>query len=557
MEPTVIQQILNHAATRPEAKALTLIELSGKETTLHFDALVRSAQRRAHALRKRGISKKDLVLLLTDDLADLIQLFLGAMMVGALPAILPFPVTGAKHVAYEHLRERIIQTKALLLITSPAMLATIESTCKLNEVELLTVSDVEFDGVDDIANLEIDLHDTAFVQFSSGTTGAPKGLMVNQRSLFQQINNYARAIALDQSDVSVSWSPLYHDQGLVSNLLMPLSQGIHTVLMSPSTWLKKPVIFFEAVDRHRCTISRWPNFAFIYTAKRVTDQQMQGISLDSLRMIANAGEPITADAWPLFKRRFEAFGLKDGVMNGSFGMAENCLCVSLGPLEEPLRQEILSLSALNDERVARVVSKGGKGTQTFVSCGKALEGTDICILDEKGDICSDRIIGEIALRGDCLLDQYYSDGPFPQNSYSNGYYRTGDMGYLADGWLTVTGRKKDIVIVGGKNINPEHLERLTANIKAIRAGRVIALGIPDKNLGTEQLIIVCELHSDDNQTRQQVRQHLQELVQQDFSVWLSKVIFRERGWIEKTTSGKLSRFRSREKLLAESEYTKS
>lgn len=549
--PSVLEQILAQSTIQPQAKALTLIDAAGEEIVMSFASLVRDSKQWAVALKKQGIVKGDLVLLLTDELAELIPLFCGALMIGALPAILPVPVAGISRSSGEHLQERIVQTDARMLITSNRMYTLLTSVKGFENVDILPVTDFILQDADPENRIVLDLSENAYVQFSSGTTGAPKGLLVSQSALYNQVRHYAQAITLNESDVMISWSPLYHDQGLVSNLLMPLSHGVHTVLMTPSTWLRNPVLFFKAVDRHKCTVSRWSNFAFMYTAQRITDQQMQGVSLCSLRLLASSGEPISPDAWPLFKQRFSPYGLRNNAMYGSYGMAENCLCISIGSLDEPLREEAISLQALNREGVAMVVAREDEGSQVFVSSGKAIEGTEIRIVNGKGEFCPDRTVGEIAIQGDCLLDRYYPDRPFSQNSFCNGFYLTGDMGYMADGWLTITGRKKDIVIVGGNCINPEQVEQIASKNRSIRPGRVIALGVYDEKLGTEKLIVICELVDDNEKSRQQVRRQLQERVLQDLSVWINRVEFRERGWIEKTTSGKLSRFRSREKLLGQ------
>ncbi|MGB5706921.1 MAG: AMP-binding protein, partial [Arenicellales bacterium] len=480
---------------------------------------------------------------------------LGTTMLGALPAILPLSVTGNSQAAHQALRDRFKLNNARFLVTTPKLKESLAPFFRAISSKIVTAEEIvpqnalHLDIESFIA--ECDIAETAFVQYSSGTTGVPKGLMVTQYALYQQVNRYAKAIDLQPEDVSVSWSPLYHDQGLVSNLLMPLSQGIHSVLMSPRTWLRKPVTFFQAIDRHQGSISRWPNFGFLYMASRVTDEQMDGLSLKTLRLIANSGEPITPDAWLTFRKRFESFGLTDNVMNGSFGMAENCLCVAISPQKTPLREETLSMRAINKDGIAQLQQKDSAGSQTFVSCGKALEGTTICIFDENGQVRPDRLIGEIGIKGDCLITRSYPDQNLPQSDFYNGFYRTGDMGYLADGWLTVTGRKKDIIIIGGNNINPEQVERSAAAIPGIRAGRLVALGLPDEQLGTEKLIVVCELNDNNNDIKIRVQRELQEKVQKEISVWVKQVLFREKGWIEKTTSGKLSRNRSRNKLLGE------
>lgn len=555
MAYSVITQILKHATSAPGAEALTIVEQSGHETTLNYQELLNESRGWADSLIRLGAEKGDLVFLLMDDLNQLAPLFLGTTMLGALPAILPLAVTSNSQAAHMALRDRFKLNNARFLVTTPKLKESLVPYIKTNNSKIVTTEDIAPQNTfqSDIKSFiaEHNNEETAFVQYSSGTTGVPKGLMVTQHALFQQVNRYAKAIDLQPDDVSVSWSPLYHDQGLVSNLLMPLSQGIHSVLMSPRTWLRKPVTFFQAVDRHRGSISRWPNFGFLYMASRVTDEQMDDLSLKSLRLIANSGEPITPDAWLSFRRRFEAFGMQENVMNGSFGMAENCLCVAISPLKTPLRQETLSMQAINENGIAKPQQKKSAGSQTFVSCGKALEGTTIRIFDENGQVRPDRFIGEIGIKGDCLITRSYPDQNLPQSAFYNGFYRTGDMGYLVDGWLTVTGRKKDIIIIGGNNINPEHVERSAAAISGIKAGRLVALGLPDAQLGTEKLIVVCELNDNNNDIKIRVQRELQEKVQREISVWVKQVLFREKGWIEKTTSGKLSRNRSRNKLLGE------
>ena len=547
---TVLEQILGQAARKPQARALTLIDADGEEKVMTYADLERASWRMAAALRQWGLSGNELVLLLINDLAELVPLFFGAMMIGALPAILPVPVAGAARKSSSQLRERMVQAKARLLVTSVGMRPYLEESGGVPQTAIVVTSELRGEPADVFPRPLPDLSETAYVQFTSGTTGQPKGLQVSQGALASQVRHYAHAVGLNAGDVMVSWSPLYHDQGLVSNMLMPLCHGVHTILMTVSAWLRNPALFFQAVDRYQGTISRWPNFAFLYTARRVTDRQMASLSLRSLRLLASSGEPITPDAWPVFKERFAPYGLADEVMKGSYGMAEYTLCIAMVPLEERQREEALSLRMLNEKGLAVAVEKGGKGSQVFVSSGKAMEGAEIRIVDERGEFCADRVIGEIVVRGDCLIDRYHPDRPFPEDSFCNGFFRTGDLGYMVDGWLTVTGRRKDVVIAGGNCISPEQVERIAAGISAIKPGRAIAFGIPDEQLGTEKLTVVCELVHDDQKTRQDVRCRLQEEVLRELAVWLGRVEFREPGWIEKTTSGKLSRYRNREKLLS-------
>jgi acyl-CoA synthetase (AMP-forming)/AMP-acid ligase II len=555
MTTSVFERISEHRDAEPSALALSTIDQRGLETSITFDELYRASLGRALALQRLGARSGDLVFLLLEDLQQLATAFLGCMAGAMVPSVLPVQVSGSASRYEKSLADRLSQCEGSFVITTPELAALLTPVCEIFACRVVTIDSLEFYAVPEPALRDIacsvNADDVAFVQFTSGTTGRPKGLQVTHGALTQQVSHYAEAIELAPGDVSVSWSPLYHDQGLVSNFLMPLSSGIHTVLMSPSTWLKKPVRFFEAIDRHRGSISRWPNFAFHYMVNRVRDAEMQGLSLESLRLIANSGEPITANAWPAFRQRFAPYGLRDGVMNGSFGMAENCLCVAVSPLQRPLHQETVSTMALGREGVARVVAEGDPQSRTIVSSGRAVAGTSICIFGADGRVCPERTIGEIGIQGDCLTTRTLSGEDYGESSFFGGYFRTGDLGYLADGWLFVTGRKKDIVIVGGVNVYPEDVERLGATIPEIKPGRLIALGLPNARLGTEQIVVVCELKSDTESNRASTRKQLQNAAQNELSVWIKDIQFREAGWIEKTSSGKLSRFRAREKLCRE------
>jgi acyl-CoA synthetase (AMP-forming)/AMP-acid ligase II len=318
--------------------------------------------------------------------------------------------------------------------------------------------------------------------------------------------------------------------------------------MSPFDWVRAPYRLMQAVSQYKGTLSWLPNFAFNFCAQKTRDRDLEGVDLSSWRAVINCSEPVHAYSHQIFSERFARYGLKPGALATCYAMAENVFAVTLGGLDGPVATDVIDGRALLTERVARPASSDGL---TLLSCGRPLPNTKVRVLDAEHHDLPERHLGEIALQSDCLLTNYYHRPDATAQAFDQGWYLTGDLGYLANGEVYVTGRKKELIIVGGKNVYPQDLERLAADVPGVHPGRVVAFGIEDETAGTEEVVVVAEAETDAPEERQRIADAIRQRVTQGSDVALRRVRVVDARWLIKTSSGKPARLACREKYLSE------
>jgi acyl-CoA synthetase (AMP-forming)/AMP-acid ligase II len=419
--------------------------------------------------------------------------------------------------------------------------------------------------------------DITLLQHSSGTTGLQKGVALSHRAVLNQIESYSRALDFSPQDVVVSWLPLYHDMGLIAGFVMPILGGARLVLLSPFDWVRAPYRLLQAVSNYRGTLTWLPNFAYNFCAAKVRDRDLQSVNLASWRAVINCSEPVHWESHRRFHERFAGYGLRWEALATCYAMAENVFAVTQSRLGQPPQVDEIDRQAFQEQRVARPVpittpallpEGDGGATIKMLSNGPPVEGVQVRVLDETGRVLPERRVGEIALYSNCMLSGYYNRPDATEKAFRDGWYLTGDYGYLLDGELYVAGRKKDLIIVGGKNVYPQDLEELAMEVAGIHPGRVSAFGVYNDELGTEEVVLVAEVDGatgdvgraeragaqssaaeqpEIEQLAEMVRQH----VTRNSAVALRQVYLVEPGWLIKTSSGKTARSANREKFLKE------
>ena len=368
--------------------------------------------------------------------------------------------------------------------------------------------------------------------------------------MFNQLDAYAKALQLNENDVVVSWLPLYHDMGLIAGFLLPILSGIPLVLSSPFDWVRAPYRLMQSVSKYRGTLTWLPNFAYNFCAQKIRDRHIEGVDLSSWRAVINCSEPVRWEAHKSFYDFFQKYGLKWEALQTSYAMAENVFGVTqsrLGSIPTVIEVDRESFVA---ERLAKD-PLGGRPSMKMMSSGLPLENVQIKILDENGNSVSDRVIGEVALKSDCMLTGYFNRPDITEKAFRDGWYLTGDYGFLSDGELFVSGRKKDMIIVGGKNVYPQDLEGLTYEVPGVRAGRSVAFGMFDEAQGTEEVVIIAEVDSENVLEQQRVADALRAHVTKNSAIALRHVKVVGPKWIVKTSSGKTARSANKEKFLKE------
>jgi acyl-CoA synthetase (AMP-forming)/AMP-acid ligase II len=368
-------------------------------------------------------------------------------------------------------------------------------------------------------------------------------------AVLNQIASYSQAIHLNEQDVIVSWLPLYHDMGLIAGFLLPLVQGIPLVLMSPFDWAKHPALLLRAIDNHRGTLCWLPNFAYNHCARRIRRRDKESLSLASMRLFINCSEPVRHSSHRLFLEQFAANGVAVEMLGVSYAMAENTFAVTQTPPGQPAKLDRVDEQELVGNGYAKPVEPEHPHAVEKVSCGQAITGTAVAVLDAHGYLLPDRHVGELAIQSNCMLTAYYRRPDL--RPFRNGWYKTGDQGYMVDGQVFVIGRSKDLIINAGKNIYPQDIEAVVNGVPGVHAGRAVAFGVPDEKEGTELIAVVAEVQTEDPETRQKINKTIRQEVGQQIAVSVSYVHLVGPKWLIKTSSGKIARIANREKWLAE------
>ncbi len=554
--PTLPDLIRHNYKTNPQKTAFVLQHAGQEDFSISYQELVVGSARYAQTYARDGIKPGEVVILILQHGEDLVYSFWGAILYGAIPAIMPFLTEKLSPERYHaDLSTLVSITKPATIVTYPEFEqeirdvlnpdSSVRSIIITNHIEPSAAPD--FDG---LPGLKRSPEEIVLLQHSSGTTGLQKGVALSHQAVLNQLDAYTKALRLSADDVIVSWLPLYHDMGLIAGFLMPVLMGIPLVLLSPFDWVRAPYRLFQSVSRYKGTLSWLPNFAYNFCAQKVRDRDMEGVDLSSWRIITNCSEPVKWESQQVFYERFKGYGLRETTLQCSYAMAENVFAVTQTDLDSVPVTDELDREAYMTKRIA-LPPVDGQPSLRMLSSGKPINNTRIRVLDEKGHDLPDKVIGEIALQSDCMLTGYYNRPDATQRAFKDDWYLTGDYGYTLDGEVFVAGRKKDMIIVGGKNVYPQDLETLAYEVAGIHAGRAVAFGIYDEKAGTEEVVIIAEVDTDDAEERQKIADALRQHITKNSAVALRHAHIVGKKWILKTSSGKTARSANREKFLKE------
>jgi fatty-acyl-CoA synthase len=382
-----------------------------------------------------------------------------------------------------------------------------------------------------------------FIQYSSGTTGAKKGVAISPRQLLWQIDAYAKAIGLNKDDHIVSWLPYYHDMGLLTALMMPLVTGTPVTIMSAFDWVKNPLMLLRAMARYRGTLTWLPNFAYNFLAQAARRADLEDLDLSAVRGVVNCSEPVAAASHDLFLKTFAPHGFQASALAASYAMAETTFAITSGGFGDPLRLDRVERGALT---IGAAVSPGA---HEIVASGRILPGTELHIFDRERRVLGERHVGEIAVRSPSLMNGYFKNTEATVNAHVGKFFLTGDLGYVDNGHVFVTGRIKDLIITAGRNIYPQDIESVVNDISHVIPGRCVAFGIADESKGTENVVIVAERTPESNIDNTKISVAISRAVSARFDISIADVLIVDAGWLRKSTSGKIARGQNRNRYL--------
>jgi acyl-CoA synthetase (AMP-forming)/AMP-acid ligase II len=549
---TLGRVLLRRLEEEPDAVACFLVGSDGESARVTVRELMERAAEFATAYGPVEGGRKIVAVCLYHGL-DLHAAFVGAIIAGHIPTMIAPPSPRMEAAKYTDSFCRMLgHIRPSYVVADSAALEKLDALA-LREFpgsELIDAATVRATGAlfETFKTGEGDADEVALLQHSSGTTGLQKGVALSHRAVLRHNRAYASRMKLRCEDVIVSWLPLYHDMGFVACFLLPLLARVPFVELSPFDWVLRPVSLFEQIERHRATLCWMPNFAFQFMADSVRPSQIrEGLSLASVRAWVNCSEPVQHTAHRAFIERFREYGAREEQLTASYAMAENVFAVTQSEAGE---YKVLRVNRrlFTDEH--RVELDESDAALAFVSNGTPVEGTEVAVLDESERAMPEGCVGELAVRGDYLFSGYFRREDLTREALmAEGWYRTGDLGFVREGEVYVTGRKKELIIVQGRNFYPADVERVAASVEGVTAGRVVVFGMPNERTGTEGLIVLAESEEFEGEGARRLALKIRNAVAQELDCTPQDVRVVAPRWLVKSTAGKLARADNRSKYL--------
>jgi 1-acyl-sn-glycerol-3-phosphate acyltransferase len=546
-----LTQVLDwHVARHPQRVHATLLVEDDRTETLAYGDLQRRALQAAAALRARGLAPGQTCALMLPTSLEFFVVFCGVLYAGGVPVPLYPP---ARPSALEdHLKRQagiLANCEAPLLVTVPQAkpLAHLLTPLAPTLRRVLTPEELQAEPL--AAPAVRATGDLALLQYTSGSTGDPKGVMLTHAQLLANLRAMGAAVGAGPRHVFVSWLPLYHDMGLIGAWMGSLYFGMHLVLMSPLAFLARPARWLRAISAHRGTISAAPNFAYEICASRLDERELDGLDLSSWKWAFNGAEAVSADTLERFAKRLAPCGFDPRAITPVYGLAECGLDLAFPPPGRGVRIDRVDREAMMFTGRAVPVPQTHPQAAAQVACGAALPGYQIRIVDRAGRLLPERQQGRVQFRGPSATAGYYRNAEATAALLDGDWRNTGDLGYLADGELFVTGRDKDLIIRAGHNLHPAELEAAIGELPGVRKGCVAVFGVPDPRDSTEKVIVVAETRETDPQRRQELAGRIQQLAATLIDGPADDVALAPPGSVLKTSSGKLRRAGTRDAYL--------
>ncbi|MCA9650801.1 MAG: AMP-binding protein [Myxococcales bacterium] len=544
---TLVDVLEYHLRQQPERVHIVLLEDDGTPRPITYRALHRAAAEVARTLRQHGLRPGRSVAIMLPTGMGYFASFMGTLLAGGVPVPLYPPVRLDRIAEYIERCAKILdnaQAQVLVTFDRAARVADIARdrvACieHVLSVDALSLHDA---GASEAAvRAPVVAEDTALIQYTSGSTGDPKGVELTQANVMANIRAAREGCALSARDVLVSWLPLYHDMGLIGGWLMPLYFGVPTVLMSPMAFLSRPERWLRAMTDYRATCSVAPNFAFDLCVKRIDDDTRAELHLGQVRAVLNGSEPILPATLDRFAERFGPAGFRRDALFCAYGLAENMVAVTFPRPGQPPRIDRIRRTTFEQEGRAEPAADEDDALE-FVGVGSAVPRHEVQVVDEDGQPVPERRQGVVWFRGPSSFKGYYRrPDATAEVQREGGWVDTGDLGYLADGELFITGRIKDLIIKGGRNYYPHELEAAAGAVPGIRLGCVAAFAVPDAAAGTERIVVVAETREQDERAREVLVARVIETITTTVGVPPDQVVLARPGAVPKTSSGKIRR----------------
>ena len=516
------------------------------ETALPYRELRERALNLASRLAGRGLDRGDRVAIVAETSPDFVTIFFACQYAGLVPVPLPLCINIGGHDAYvERLRGMLLSAGARLAVAPADLLATLQEAAETTEVGCVaTAAEIALWPAASQPVTPLGPDDPCYIQYSSGSTSFPRGVLVTQRAIAANARAIARdGLALRPEDRCTSWLPLYHDMGLVGCCLTPVMAQITVDYLPSTAFARRPLLWLKLLSDLGGTISFGPTFAYELCTRRAQSGVPEGLDLSRWRVAGIGGEMIRANVLAEFAERFAEAGFSGKAFLPSYGLAEATLAVTFAPLNHGVDVDVVGRGrTLEVERraVPTDAKPGARPSRSFVLCGRPMPGYSVQIRDPQNLPRPERAIGRVCIHGPSLMSGYFRNDLATHGvQLENGWLDTGDLGYLVDGQLVITGRSKDLIIVGGRNIWPQDLEWAVEHLEGVRPGDVAAFAV-NLDDDSERVVAVVQCRAASLAAQEQLRTAIAATVRRAAGVECDVVLAPPRS-LTFTTSGKLSR----------------
>jgi 1-acyl-sn-glycerol-3-phosphate acyltransferase len=545
---TLLDVVSWHADAQPQRTHVTLLmetDEGAREEAITYRQLHDEAARVAAGLAAGGVESGQSVAIMLPTSRAFFAAFLGTLLAGGVPV--PIYPPARRSQLEQHLRRQsgiLGNCLATTLITVPEarMVARLLRASTPSLKRIVSVAELSATSVPTLAlRSGAGPRDTTLLQYTSGSTGNPKGVILTHANLLANIRAMGRAAQVTPADVFVSWLPLYHDMGLIGAWLGSLYFALPLIIMPPTDFLARPERWLWAIHRYRATLSAGANFAYEMCATRLDESRLAGLDLASWRIAFNGSEPVSSATITHFAERFAAYGFDPRAQTPVYGLAESAVGLAFPPLRRGPLVDRIDRARLAEGAVAAPTAADDPRALSVVSCGEPLPGHELRVVDATGRESPERHEGRIQFRGPSATSGYFRNPEATRSLFDGDWLDTGDVGYIAAGELYVTGRAKDVIIRGGQHIHPQEAETLIGSIAGIRKGCVVVFGAADRAAGTEKVVVLAETRETEPARQEALRK-----VVVDQAAWLlgapaDDVILAPPHTVLKTSSGKLRR----------------
>jgi acyl carrier protein len=544
---TLTEALEYHVERQPERLTVFLYE-DQKETHITYRNLWDGATAYAAGLAAAGLQPGQTVAIMLPTSREYLFCFYGTLLAGGIPVPL-YPPARLTTIE-DHLTRHVGILKscgAALMVTIPEakaiawlLRAQVESLRAVMVPADFPATGFGFTRVKSTSG------QIGFLQYTSGSTGQPKGVVLTHANLLANVRAMGKAARATSADVFVSWLPLYHDMGLIGGCFATMYLSFPVVLMSPLAFLARPSAWLRAIHRHGGTISGGPNFSYELCLRRIPEHELEGLDLKSWRFAFNGAEPVSPETMIGFSQKFQKYGFSRNAMSPVYGLAECSVGLAFTPPGEPWQMQLLDRDHFSRTGEALPAREGDPAPLKVVGCGRPIPDHDLRVVDGAGLELPDDSEGALQFRGPSATTGYYRNPDATKGLFDGDWVNTGDRAYLSDGMLYITGREKDIIIRGGRNISPYELEEAVGDIPEVRRGCVAVFGSMDHASGTERIVVLAETRQKDATVHETVKRKVNDLALNLIGAPVDDIVLAPPHTVPKTSSGKIRRVAARE-----------